>query len=250
MAALGPPMPRWIIKHVLVRGYRKAMFRCRRLPEHTNIKTRLSGRTSLHATAAPETIWPILADVTRVGQWSHEGHTATWIDGATHAAVGARFRGTSRSGFAQWSRSCTVQVCASPNQFGYRTEGRLLRDSTEWLWTLEPEAGGTRITQHYRVRSLPVWADRLVWLFTRPITTGARPSSETSRTSRRSPSAKPHPPKPTLGLSEQRGFEQDGDVPAVAGGGPALVDHEVIPNALGGHGPQAAGGAGHVPAQG
>ncbi len=165
-AALVPPIPRWIIKHILVHGYRKAMFKCWRLPEHTNIKTGLSGRTSLHAEAAPETIWPILADVTRVGHWSHECHTATWIDGATRATVGARFRGTSRSGFAQWSRSCTVQVCASPNQFGYRTEGRLVRDSTEWLWTLKPEAGGTRITQHYRVRSLRLWADRLVWLFT------------------------------------------------------------------------------------
>lgn len=166
VAALVPPIPRWIIKHVLVHGYRKAMFKCWRLPEHANIKTGLAGRTSEYAEATPETIWPILTDVTRVGEWSHECHTATWIDGSTHATVGARFRGTSRSGFARWSRSCTVHVCTAPNEFGYRTEGRLLRDSTEWLWTLQPEGTGTRVVQHYRVRSLPRWADRLVWLAT------------------------------------------------------------------------------------
>jgi hypothetical protein len=111
-------------------------------------------------------VWPILTDVTRTGEWSHECHTATWIDGSTHAAVGARFRGSSRSGLARWSRSCTVHVCVEPHEFAYRTEGRILRDATEWLWRLQPEGTGTRIEQHYRIRSLPRWADRLLWTLT------------------------------------------------------------------------------------
>jgi iron-sulfur cluster repair protein YtfE (RIC family) len=166
VAALVPPIPRWIIRHVLVHGYRKAMFKCWRMPEHTSLKIRLSGRTSQQAEASPETVWQILQDITRVGEWSHECHTAAWIDGSTHATVGARFRGTNRSGYAQWSRSCTVHRCNAPHEFGYRTEGRLLRDSTEWLWTLHPEGTGTRIEQHYRIRRLPAWADRLLWLLT------------------------------------------------------------------------------------
>lgn len=166
VAALVPPIPRWIIKHILVRGYRKAMFTCWRLPDHTNLKTGLNGHTSEYVEASPDTVWQVLTDITRVGEWSHECHTGAWIDGSTHAAVGARFRGTSRSGRVQWSRSCTVHLCDAPHEFGYRTNGRLLRDSTEWLWTLRPEGTGTRLVQHYRIRNLPVWADRLVWLAT------------------------------------------------------------------------------------
>lgn len=166
VAALVPPIPRFIVRHILVRGYRKAMFPCWRLQKHTNLKMSLNCTTSQYAEASPETLWQILTDVTRTGEWSHECHTAAWIDGATHAAVGARFRGSSRSGLARWSRSCTVHVCTTPGEFGYRTEGRLLRDATEWLWTLQPEGTGTRIAQHYRIRSLPAWADRLLWLLT------------------------------------------------------------------------------------
>jgi hemerythrin-like domain-containing protein len=166
VAALVPPIPRWIVRHVLIRGYRKAMFKCWRLPEHTRLRTQLNGRTEHHCEASPGTVWRILADVTRTGEWSHECHTAAWIDGSSRAAVGARFRGTSRSGFAQWSRSCAIHVCNDPDEFGYLTHGRLLQDCTEWLWTLHPDGTGTRIVQHYRVRSLPSWADRIVWIFT------------------------------------------------------------------------------------
>ena len=66
VAALVPPIPRWIIRNVLVRGYRKTMFRVWRLPEHSKIKMKLSGRTSRYADASPETVWRILTDVPRV----------------------------------------------------------------------------------------------------------------------------------------------------------------------------------------
>jgi len=55
-------------------------------------------------------------------------------------------------------------VCNAPSEFGYRTRGRLMRDSTEWYFALEPEDGGTRLIQRYRIRSLAIWADRLGWL--------------------------------------------------------------------------------------
>jgi hypothetical protein len=39
-------------------------------------------------------------------------------------------------------------------------------DATEWYFELRADEGGTAIAQHYRVRRLPVWADRLVWRIT------------------------------------------------------------------------------------
>jgi hypothetical protein len=166
VAALVPPVPRWVIRRVLVRGYRRAMFGCWRLPEHTRLKASLAGTASVHAGAPAGAVWAVLADVTRVGEWSHECHSATWTDGSTRAAVGARFLGSNRSGLSRWSRSCTISACEAPAELGYCTEGRLLGDATEWLFTLQPDEGGTRIVQRYRVRRLPVWADRLLWRVT------------------------------------------------------------------------------------
>jgi hemerythrin-like domain-containing protein/uncharacterized protein YndB with AHSA1/START domain len=159
------PVGRWIVTSILVRGYRNAMFRCWRLPQHSRLKFAPAGTASVHASAPPDAVWQVLTDVTRVGQWSHECHTATWTDGSAHAAVGARFRGSNRAGPARWSRPCTIYLCNAPSEFGYRTQGgRLMRDSTEWYFALQPEDTGTRITQRYRIRSLAAWADRLGWL--------------------------------------------------------------------------------------
>jgi hemerythrin-like domain-containing protein/uncharacterized protein YndB with AHSA1/START domain len=159
------PVGRGIVTNILVRGYRKAMFRCWRLPQHFRLKFAPAGAAAVHASAPPEAVWQVLTDVTRVGEWSHECHAATWTDGSTHAAVGARFRGSNRAGSARWSRPCTIHLCNPPSEFGYRTRGgRLMRDSTEWYFALEPEDAGTRITQRYRIRSLAAWADRLGWL--------------------------------------------------------------------------------------
>src|SRR5215472_4850661 len=159
------PLGHWIVTNILVRGYRKAMFRCWGLPQHSRLKFAPAGTASVHASAPPEAVWQVLTDVTRVGEWSHECHTATWTDGSTYAAVGARFRGSNRAGPARWSRPCIVYLCNAPSEFGYRTQGgRLMRDSTEWYFALQPEDTGTRIIQRYRIRSLAAWADRLGWL--------------------------------------------------------------------------------------
>jgi len=133
-----------------VRGYRKAMFRCWRLPQHSRLRAPLAGTATAFADAPPETVWRILTDVTLVGEWSHECHKAAWTHGSTHAAVGARFRGSNRSGFSRWTRPCKVLRCDAPAEFGYRTEGRLMGDKTEWHFVLLPDGTGTRIVQHYR----------------------------------------------------------------------------------------------------
>ena len=159
------PVGRWIVTNILVRGYRKAMFRCWGLPQHCSLKAAPAGTASAHASAPPEAVWQLVTDVTRVGEWSHECQGAAWTEGSTHAAVGARFRGSNRAGRVRWSNPCTVYLCNAPSEFGYRTQGgRLMRDSTVWYFALEPEEGGTRLIQRYQVRSLAAWADRLGWL--------------------------------------------------------------------------------------
>ncbi len=117
VAALVPPVPRWIIRHILVRGYRPC-----------------SGAGGCPSTPASGLPYP------------------------ARRRCGPVLRRRRSGGFSRWSRSCTVTACVPPSEFRYCTQGRLLGDATEWHFTLEPDEGGTRITQRYRVRRLPVWA--------------------------------------------------------------------------------------------
>ena len=55
-----------------------------------------SGRVEAVTDATPEQVWAVVADVTRVGEWSHECKVGVWADGATSARPGARFRGSNR----------------------------------------------------------------------------------------------------------------------------------------------------------
>ena len=113
--------------------------------------------------APPETVWQVVSDVTRTGDWSAECHRVRWLGGTTAAAPGARFRGRNRSGPIRWSRTCEMTSVASPRELVWRTlPTPLYPASTEWRITLEPAGDGTRIVQTYQVTKMPGWFDAIV----------------------------------------------------------------------------------------
>jgi len=164
VAAQVPPVPRWIITHLLAGRYRRAAYRRWRLTGHSTYKTPQHGGAEVVTTAPPEAVWAVLTDVTRVGEWSHECRSVTWA-GEKRGGVGARFRGRNTSGRVRWSRACTVVTWEPERELAYRTSGGVaFADSTEWRFTLTPaDGGGTVIRQSYQVVSLRVWADRVIW---------------------------------------------------------------------------------------
>ena len=122
------------------------------------------GRTETITRAPAEAVWRIIADVTRVGEWSHECRGARLLGGARAAAPGVRFRGRNRSGVFRWSRSCVFTAVEPPRILVWRTGGIWGRaDSTEWRLDLEPVAGGTRIIQTYQVLHVAPGLDRVYW---------------------------------------------------------------------------------------
>jgi uncharacterized protein YndB with AHSA1/START domain len=130
-----------------------------------NTKRRVArtGRVEVIAGVPPESVWRVIADVTRTGEWSHECHYVAWLDGATAAAPGARFRGRSRSGWLRWSRICEVLTVDAPHQIVWRTIPTLLFvDSTDWRVSLEPAGAGTRIVQTFQVTRCPRWWEWIV----------------------------------------------------------------------------------------
>jgi len=102
--------------------------------------------------AGADTLYEMLSDVTRIGEWSPECRAAQWLDGAVTAGVGVRFRGRNRSGLANWSRTCEIVEATPGRVFAFRTvPGRLTPDSTLWRYTLSPNAEGTLVTESYEI---------------------------------------------------------------------------------------------------
>jgi hypothetical protein len=116
--------------------------------------------------ASPEQVWAVLADVTRADEWGHESQPGEWLDGATEATPGARFRGRNRAGRTKWSRICEVVVADEPTVISWRTvPTKLYPDSTRWTYELEATDTGCRITQHFEVLKLNPIIDRLFYAF-------------------------------------------------------------------------------------
>jgi Polyketide cyclase / dehydrase and lipid transport len=109
------------------------------------------GQVEAVVPAAPEEVYAVVADVTRIGEWSHECRGAEWLGGSTSASVGALFRGTNKVNRFGWSRICTVTAAEPGRSFAYRTSGGLPPDSTAWSFDLHPHPGGTRVVQRYEI---------------------------------------------------------------------------------------------------
>ncbi|HET7821452.1 MAG TPA: SRPBCC family protein [Ornithinibacter sp.] len=122
------------------------------------------GRTEAFAATTPDAVWEVIADVTRIGQWSGECRSARLARGASRPAPGIRFRGWNRSGPFLWTRSCLFTVVDPPRHLAWRTVGLWGHvDSTEWHITLETHGDGTRIVQSYDVIHVLPGVDRIYW---------------------------------------------------------------------------------------
>lgn len=105
---------------------------------------------------SPEVVWAVVADVTRVGEWSGECRGCAWERGATEAAAGARFRGLNRRGGLRWARRNEIVVADPPSELVWRTvPGGLYPDSVEWRIALDPEGPATRVVLSYRIVRIP-----------------------------------------------------------------------------------------------
>lgn len=112
----------------------------------------LEGEASLHVDAPPDVVYALVSDVTRTGEWSPECYRAKWLGGASGPAVGARFRGWNRWRLARWPRTVEVLSADPGRQFAFRTvPDALTSDSTTWHYQLQPEDGGTRLTESYHI---------------------------------------------------------------------------------------------------
>lgn len=97
--------------------------------------------------AAPETIYDLVADVTRMGEWSPENHTCTWKEGHDSPEVGAEWDGGNRNGEFEWQTEGRVTAADRGTLFAFDAKvGDFV--FAKWAYEFEPIDGGTRVTEH------------------------------------------------------------------------------------------------------
>jgi Polyketide cyclase / dehydrase and lipid transport len=118
---------------------------------------RTSGQVTVHVKAPAETIYNLVADVTRIGEFSPECRSADWLNNATQAGRGARFRGRNAANkLTRWSRICEVLTADPGREFSFRTVPTATKpDSTVWRYRFEAAGDGTDVTESYEVVKLP-----------------------------------------------------------------------------------------------
>lgn len=123
------------------------------------------GQESIQIAAAPEDVYDLVADVTRMGEWSPECYRCKWLGEAHNAEVGARFRGYNRLGRYRWATTAVVNVAQRGHEFAFAVvHDKTGRDETLWRYRLEPSSGGTLLTESFEFVWCPV-ANRAVELF-------------------------------------------------------------------------------------
>jgi uncharacterized protein YndB with AHSA1/START domain len=103
----------------------------------------LSDEVSLRIEAPPDAVYAIVTDVAQMGRLSPECTGGRWLDGATGPAVGARFKGSNKRGFARWSTTNRVVEAEPGRAFSFETN----QSGTRWTYRMEPDGTGTLVTE-------------------------------------------------------------------------------------------------------
>jgi len=88
----------------------------------------------------------MVADVPRMGEWSPETDSASWLEGSTGPDVGATFKGHNKRGVISWSTTCTVTECEPGRVFAFAV-GKSGAPDNIWRYSFVPHAEGTMVTE-------------------------------------------------------------------------------------------------------
>jgi uncharacterized protein YndB with AHSA1/START domain len=108
---------------------------------------------SVEIDASAEHVYDLIADVTRMGEWSPECRSCRWL--GEPGAVGSRFRGHNRRGVLRWSTTAEVLVADRGREFTFAT---LHKDdvSTRWSYRLDGD-GPTTVTETFEAVTAPAY---------------------------------------------------------------------------------------------
>ncbi len=93
---------------------------------------------------SPDAVYDMVADVTRMGEWSPICTGCTWDDG--HGpTVGAGFTGRNQTPARTWETHCTVVAAEAGREFAFVVGDSFVR----WGYSVKPVDGGTELTESW-----------------------------------------------------------------------------------------------------
>jgi uncharacterized protein YndB with AHSA1/START domain len=95
---------------------------------------------SVWVDAPPETVWEHVTAIERYGEWSPENRGGRWVG---EPGLGATFKGSNKRGPVRWTTRCEVVEYDRPGGFAFDVSESKMR----WGYRMEPEEGGTRVTE-------------------------------------------------------------------------------------------------------
>jgi Polyketide cyclase / dehydrase and lipid transport len=112
--------------------------------EQTELVTELKLSDSISVAMAPDELYGLVSDVTRMGEWSPICR-ACWWDEGDGPRVGASFTGRNELPERTWETRCRVVAADPGREFAWVVNDGWVR----WGYTFEPENGGTRLTESW-----------------------------------------------------------------------------------------------------
>jgi len=108
--------------------------------------TRQTLRVERPIAAAPTAAWELIADITRMGDWSPETTSAQWTGESNQPAVGARFKGTNQMGSKKWRSDCVVTACVPGKRFAFDVKAGPFKVAG-WAYEFAATDSGSLVTE-------------------------------------------------------------------------------------------------------
>jgi ribosome-associated toxin RatA of RatAB toxin-antitoxin module len=97
--------------------------------------------------ATPEVLWAMIADVTRMCEFSPENTGCEWIGSTKEPVVGAKFRGTNEHGKKKWKTVSTVVDAQPGRSFAFVVKAGPF-GVARWEYRFDAaDEGGCRVTE-------------------------------------------------------------------------------------------------------
>jgi uncharacterized protein YndB with AHSA1/START domain len=94
------------------------------------------GQATIEIAAPPARVYDLIADITRMGEWSPECYRCEWMGDTEEPLVGARFHGHNRMGPLKWVTTCEIVTADRSREFAFTViHDKTGRESTRWRYS-------------------------------------------------------------------------------------------------------------------
>ncbi|MDQ1404347.1 MAG: hypothetical protein QOG03_2663 [Actinomycetota bacterium] len=98
---------------------------------------------SIDIAASPATVYGLVSDLPRMGEWSPECVKCEWQGGATTAAPGAKFKGHNRIGARRWSTTGHIVTADAGHELAFEVTSVGGLKVAKWGYVIEPAGDGS-----------------------------------------------------------------------------------------------------------